>query len=61
MFADRKATTMIPAHDVQRAQQWYEDKLGLKPDHREDYGATYSLKGGAPAFLYESQFAGAGA
>ncbi|MDB5540845.1 MAG: hypothetical protein JWQ89_2572 [Devosia sp.] len=57
MFADRKATTMLPAKDIERAVAWYADKLGLKPVSQEDYGANYQLNGGT-VFLYKSDFAG---
>ena len=58
MFADRNATVMVPAKDLERAKRWYDEKLGLKPEKAEDYGASYKLKGGAPVFLYVSDFAG---
>jgi catechol 2,3-dioxygenase-like lactoylglutathione lyase family enzyme len=58
MIADQRVTVMLPAKDIPRAQRWYEDKLGLKPDSTADYGSSYTLKGGTPMFLYESQFAG---
>jgi catechol 2,3-dioxygenase-like lactoylglutathione lyase family enzyme len=57
-LADRAVTVMLPARDTSRAIQWYEDKLGLKADTVSDYGANYTLPGGTPMFLYESQFAG---
>lgn len=60
MIADNRVTVMLPAKDIGRAQRWYEEKLGLKPERTEDYGATYTLKGGTPMFLYESQYAGTG-
>ncbi len=58
MFADRHATLMIPAHDLDRARRWYEEKLGLRPERSEEYGHSYRLAGGADAFLYPSEFAG---
>ena len=59
MFADRKATVMIPVTDLARAKRWYEEKLGLKPtDDRGEMGAGYQLGGGAHAFMYPTQFAG---
>jgi catechol 2,3-dioxygenase-like lactoylglutathione lyase family enzyme len=58
MFADRNITVMLPAKDTTRAVRWYEEKLGLKPDSTTDYGANYTLPGGTPMFLYQSQFAG---
>ena len=58
MFADRKATAMIPAHDLARAKAWYADKLGLQPlEAMGEMGATYDL-GGTAAFLYPTEFAG---
>jgi catechol 2,3-dioxygenase-like lactoylglutathione lyase family enzyme len=58
MLANHKVTVMLPAKDTARAKSWYEEKLGLKADRTEDYGASYTLRGGTPMFLYESQFAG---
>ncbi len=57
MFADRKATAMIPAKDLGRAVAWYEGMLGIKPRSRDENGASYELKG-VSAFLYVSEFAG---
>jgi catechol 2,3-dioxygenase-like lactoylglutathione lyase family enzyme len=58
MFADREATVMVPATDVARAKAWYSDKLGLTPTRSDQYGAGYTLAGGAPMFLYRSEYAG---
>lgn len=58
MFADRHATVMVPATDLERAVRWYDEKLGIKPVERMDYGARYKLGGGADMFLYPTQFAG---
>ena len=58
MFADRKASAMIPASDIARAKAWYADKLGLQPvDDMKEMGAAYDL-GGTAAFLYPTQYAG---
>lgn len=57
MFADRKATTMIPAKNVDRAVAWYEEKLGLRPTNKDEYGAGYELSG-VRAYLYVSEYAG---
>ena len=58
MFANRNATAMIPAKDLDRAKKWYEEKLGLKPaDDMGEMGAIYKLAG-VKAFLYVSQYAG---
>jgi len=57
MKSDTKVTAMIPAHDVERAVRWYEEKLGFKPARKDDYGATYAFNG-VSAFLYKSDYAG---
>jgi hypothetical protein len=58
MFANRKATAMIPAKDVKRATKWYDEKLGIKPaSQMGEMGVTYDLVG-VKAFLYESAYAG---
>lgn len=57
MFADTTMTTMLPAHDVDRAKQFYVDKLGLKP--ADDSEGTVRFRAGDSTFVvYESQFAG---
>jgi len=58
MFADRQATVMIPASDIERAKAWYRDKLGIAPQNSDEYGASYSLGGGTHAYLYKSDYAG---
>lgn len=57
MFANRHATAMLPAKDLDRAVRWYDEKLGIKPIRREDFGAVYKL-GGMDVFLYVTEFAG---
>ncbi len=58
MFANRGATAMLPAKDIERAKKWYEEKLGLKPaEDMGEMGAVYNLNG-VKAFLYPTQFAG---
>ena len=59
MFADRKATAMIPVGDLARAKAWYNDKLGLKATDElpEEMGAILELEG-VHAMLYTTQFAG---
>lgn len=58
MFAERRATAMIPATDLARAILWYEDMLGLSPVSSDQYGAHYVLGDGMEVFLYRSEFAG---
>lgn len=57
MKTDTRVTAMIPAHSVERAVQWYEQKLGFKPASKDEYGATYAFNG-VLAFLYKSDYAG---
>ena len=57
MFANHKATAMLPAKDVQRAVAWYADKLGLKPEKQDEDGASFALQG-VNAYLYKSDYAG---
>lgn len=58
MFANRQATAMLPAADIERAKAWYRDKLGLSPaEDRGEMGAVYHLSG-VRAFLYKSDYAG---
>lgn len=57
MFAQAKTTSMIPAHNVERAVGWYREKLGIVPARQDEYGASYALNG-VTAFLYKSEFAG---
>lgn len=57
MFRDRTATAMLPAKDVERAKQWYREKLGIVPADEHEYGAAYDM-GGTRVFLYQTEFAG---
>lgn len=54
-FKDAHAT--LPASDLDRAKNWYADKLGLKPSEEGDVGAYYDV-GSSRFLLYPSQFAG---
>ena len=57
MNTQTRVTAMIPAHNVDRAVRWYEEKLGFKPARKDDYGAAYDFNG-VSAFLYKSDYAG---
>ena len=48
----------IPARDVARARQFYEDKLGLKPREEVGGGVVYAFGEGTAAFLYPTPNAG---
>ena len=60
MFADKRATAMLPAKDLERAKRFYTDVLGLKPveEMEQGAGASFVLGGGTRVFLYPTQFAG---
>lgn len=57
MNTQTKVTAMIPAHNVERAVKWYEDKLGYTPTSKDEYGAGYQFNG-VTAYLYKSDYAG---
>jgi predicted enzyme related to lactoylglutathione lyase len=48
----------IPAVNVTRARQFYEQKLGFKPGQEVDGGVTYEFAGGTACFLYPTPNAG---
>jgi catechol 2,3-dioxygenase-like lactoylglutathione lyase family enzyme len=58
MLSDRHVYATIPAADIARARQWYEDKLGLKPRAEEDAGLIYELADGTSFLLYPTSAAG---
>ncbi len=48
----------IPAKDLARARQFYEQKVGLKPTQEINGGVAYEFAGGTAAFLYPTANAG---
>ena len=48
----------IPAKDLARARQFYEQKVGLKPTQEINGGVAYEFAGGTAAFLYPTVNAG---
>jgi catechol 2,3-dioxygenase-like lactoylglutathione lyase family enzyme len=48
----------IPAKDVGRARQFYEQKLGFKPGKELGGGVAYDCAGGTSCFLYPTPNAG---
>ena len=52
MIKDLKSHTTLPAADLERAKQWYEEKLGLTPATVSPNGVFYSLGGGTRFILY---------
>ena len=58
MLSDRRVYATIPAADLGRAKQWYEEKLGLTPRGEEPMGAIYDLGDGTGFLLYPTPAAG---
>ena len=58
MLSDRRVYATVPAADIGRARQWYEEKLGLKPRSGEEMGLIYELGGGTGFLLYPTPNAG---
>jgi predicted enzyme related to lactoylglutathione lyase len=48
----------IPATDVARARQFYEEKLGFKPGPETAGGVVYEFGKGTACFLYQTPNAG---
>ena len=48
----------IPAEDVARARQFYEQKLGFRPKQETAGGVVYEFGGGTGCFLYPTENAG---
>jgi catechol 2,3-dioxygenase-like lactoylglutathione lyase family enzyme len=58
MLSQRTAHTAIPVSDLDRAAQWYEEKLGLKPLWKKSVGILYGGPGGGQLQIYPSAEAG---
>jgi catechol 2,3-dioxygenase-like lactoylglutathione lyase family enzyme len=50
-----RAAATLPAQDMERAEAWYAEKLGMKPvGHDPLGGAQYELSGGTGFLLFQS-------
>jgi len=58
MLSQRPAHTAIPVDDLDRAAQWYEETLGLKPIWKKSVGILYGGPGGWRLQIYPSAEAG---
>jgi catechol 2,3-dioxygenase-like lactoylglutathione lyase family enzyme len=58
MLGDKNANTDIPTKDIDRARQFYHDKLGLKEVKRDERGDTTFKSGNTRIWVYQSNFAG---
>jgi predicted enzyme related to lactoylglutathione lyase len=58
MLQDSPMYAYIPAKDMARARQFYEQKVGLKPSQESNGGVVYEFGGGTACFLYPTPNAG---
>jgi catechol 2,3-dioxygenase-like lactoylglutathione lyase family enzyme len=58
MLGDHRTHTTIPVADVERARDWYEEKLGFKPIQEMAGGLMYEAAQGSRFVLYPSPNAG---
>ena len=55
---DAPMTPSLPAHDIDRAMRWYDEKLGLKPIMDLGIGGQLFRSGGSQFIIYQTQVAG---
>jgi len=60
MLADAPIFPSLPAHDIDRAKAWYEEKLGLKPTRDLGPGGQLYTSGKTLFVIYPTPFAGTG-
>jgi predicted enzyme related to lactoylglutathione lyase len=58
MLQDFPMYAYIPAKDMARARQFYEEKVGLKPSQETNGGVVYEFGKGTACFLYPTPNAG---
>ena len=58
MLQDFPMYAYIPARDLERAREFYEQKVGLRPKEETNGGVVYEFAGGTACFLYPSDNAG---
>lgn len=58
MLAGKHVIATIPVRNIDAARQFYEGKLGLRPDSEEMQGVVNYDTGGSRLLVYESEFAG---
>jgi catechol 2,3-dioxygenase-like lactoylglutathione lyase family enzyme len=58
MLDNAQMVTTLPASDIERARQWYKDKLGLDPKAEGPPFGLYYEAGGLKFAVYPSEFAG---
>jgi catechol 2,3-dioxygenase-like lactoylglutathione lyase family enzyme len=60
MLADSPIFPSLPAQDIDRAQAWYKEKLGLTPTRDLGPGGQLYTSGKALFVIYQTPFAGTG-
>jgi catechol 2,3-dioxygenase-like lactoylglutathione lyase family enzyme len=60
MLADAPIFPSLPAHDIDRAKAWYQEKLGLTPTRDLGPGGQLYLSGKVLFVIYPTPFAGTG-
>ena len=59
MFKDSNIMAVLPAKDINRAKEFYRDKLGIEPtDSMEEGSVTYSCGQGTRFLVYQTDNAG---
>ena len=59
MFKDSNIMAVLPAKDINRAKEFYRDKLGIEPSEiLEEGGAMYRCGQGTRFLLYQTENAG---
>ena len=58
MLQNASMYSYIPAKDVARAREFYEEKLGFKPKEVTPGGTVYEFANGTACFLYPTPNAG---
>lgn len=58
MFGTTPMHPVLAASDLERAKQWYAEKLGLDPVEEDEYGGLQYETGGGTFLVYLSEFAG---
>ena len=59
-LADAPLVANLPAHDIERAMRWYEEKLGLTPIVDLGPGGHLYRTGGSLWLIYQTPSAGTG-
>ena len=58
MLKDKDVTATLPVKDIDRAQKFYQDVVGLTPLPAEEPGVMPFKTGSSSILIYESDFAG---